>query len=193
MRALRGAVPGWRDRPGRRLDGHLPYEFRATGREWAVLESYDIWAASGEVYEGQWIGGTYDGRGTYLYTSGDVYEGEYKQGRRDGRGVYMYAAGDIYEGEYRQGHMEGCGTYRLADGSAEVGRYKSGADVGEGARWSPDRAHAWRLRNGKVVEEVSLDEAARIAHALGLTVPAPILGGDDDEGDAASQFAQLAL
>jgi len=145
-----------------------------------------FWAASGEVYEGQWLVGTYDGRGTYLYASGDVYEGEYKQGRREGRGVYMYAAGDVYEGEYKQGRMEGRGTYRLADGSAEVGRYKAGTDVGEGARWTPDRCHAWRLRNGKVVEEISLEEAARVASSLGLSVPAPVLDAEADVDDEAA-------
>ena len=79
-----------------------------------------FWSASGEVYEGQWLTGTYEGRGTYLYASSDVYEGEYHAGKRDGRGVYMYASGDVYEGEYKQGKMEGRGIYRLADGTAEV-------------------------------------------------------------------------
>ena len=101
-----------------------------------------------------------------------MYEGEYRNGKRDGRGVYMYASGDVYEGEYKSGKMEGRGTYRLADGTAEVGRYFSGADVGEGARWSADRKSAYRLRGGNFEEEISLDEAARIATALGLPVPA---------------------
>ena len=103
-------------------------------------------------------------------------------GKRDGRGVYMYAGGDVYEGEYKQGRMEGRGMYRLADGSAEVGRYKAGNDIGEGARWTPDRMHAWRLRSGKVVEEIALDEAALIAHSLGLRVPEPV-GAEGGGGD----------
>ena len=130
-----------------------------------------FWSASGEVYEGQWLTGTYEGHGTYLYASSDVYEGEYKAGKRDGRGTYMYAGGDVYEGEYKGGKMEGRGTYRLADGTAEVGRYFAGSDVGEGARWSADRKLAWRLKGGKVEEEISLEEGARIAGALGLAVP----------------------
>jgi hypothetical protein len=85
----------------------------------------------------------------------------------------MYANGDTYEGEYRQGRMEGRGAYLLADGSVEVGRYKAGADFGEGVRWTPDRGKAFRLRNGKVVEEIGLDEGARIAGALGSSVPPP--------------------
>jgi hypothetical protein len=116
-----------------------------------------------------------------------VYEREYKEGRREGRGVYLYAAGDVYEGEYRQGRMEGRGIYRLADGSAEVGQYKGGTDVGEGARWSPDRQHAWRLKNGKVVEEISVEEAAHIAGSLGLPVPKPVLTGSQ-AGEGVGSF-----
>jgi len=86
----------------------------------------------------------------------------------------------VYEGDYKQGKMEGRGMYRLADGTAEVGRYFAGADVGEGARWSADRKTAYRLRGGKVEEEVSLEEAARIAGALGLAVP-PIVAMEEDE------------
>ena len=126
------------------------------------------------------VPGTYEGRGTYLYASNDVYEGEYRAGKRDGRGVYMYAGGDVYEGEYKAGKMEGRGTYRLADGTAEVGRYFAGSDVGEGARWTADRRAAYRLRGGKVEEEITLEDAAKIAGALGLVVP-PVSMVESDE------------
>ena len=53
----------------------------------------------------------------------------------------------------------------------EVGRYKADADVGEGAKWSADRATAWRVSDGKVGGPISLEEAARIAERVGLPVP----------------------
>jgi hypothetical protein len=95
-----------------------------------------------------------DGRGTYRFADGSVYVGEYKGGKREGRGVYRFADGAVYEGEYKQGAMEGFGTYQYVDGRAEVGRYQGNIDVGEGVRWSADRSTAWRLNDGKVVEEV---------------------------------------
>ena len=61
--------------------------------------------------------------------------------------------------------------YHYADGDAEVGRFENGAVVGERVRWSADRKVAWRLRDGKAMEEISLEEAARIAAAVGLPVP----------------------
>ena len=53
----------------------------------------------------------------------------------------------------------------------DVGRFKAGADVGEGAKWSADRATAWRVSDGKSGEAISLEEAARIAERVGLPVP----------------------
>jgi hypothetical protein len=75
----------------------------------------------------------------------------------------------VYEGEYKGGAMEGFGTYQYVDGRAEVGRYQGNVDVGEGVRWSADRTTAWRLNDGKVVEEISLDTADRIARKIGKT------------------------
>ena len=145
---------------------------RASGRRTRSRASARSGRLMWEVYEEMAHRRAYDGRGTYLYASSDIYEGEYRGGKRDGRGVYMYAGGDVYEGEYKAGKMEGRGTVpALADGTAEVGRYFAGADVGEGARWSADRKTAYRLRGGRVEEEITLEEAAKIAGNLGLAVP----------------------
>ena len=62
-------------------------------------------------------------------------------------------------------------TGHYASGEVEVGRYKGGARVGEGARWSADRTTAWRLRDGKRGESISLEEAKQIADKVGLPVP----------------------
>ena len=52
------------------------------------------------------------------------------------------------------------------------GVWADGLDGGsEGARWSADRATAWRLSDGKPGEKISLEEAAQIAERVGLSVP----------------------
>ena len=51
--------------------------------------------------------------------------------------------------------------------SLQVGRYDCGVDVGAAVRWSADRRQAWRLWDGQLIEEVSLDMADRIARAIG--------------------------
>lgn len=125
--------------------------------------------AGGARYEGEYKSGVMDGRGTYRFADGSVYVGEYKGGKREGRGVYRFSDGAVYEGEYKAGAMEGFGTYQYVDGRAEVGRYAGNVDVGEGVRWSADRTTAWRLNDGKVVEEISLETADRIARKIGKT------------------------
>ena len=120
-------------------------------------------------YEGEYKAGVMDGRGTYRFADGSLYVGEYKGGKREGRGVYRFSDGAVYEGEYKGGAMEGFGTYQYVDGRAEVGRYAGNVDVGEGVRWSADRTTCWRLNDGKVIEEISLETADRIARKLGKT------------------------
>ena len=53
----------------------------------------------------------------------------------------------------------------------EVGRYEADADVGQGVRWSADRATAWELQDGEEVRSIPLDEAATIAERIGLPLP----------------------
>ena len=53
----------------------------------------------------------------------------------------------------------------------EVNCYKAGADVGQGIRWSADRAEAWELKAGDPVRSLSLDKSATIAKRIGLPVP----------------------
>ena len=63
----------------------------------------------------------------------------------------------------RASQVEGRGTFTLADGSAEVGRWEGGQPVGEATRFSPDHRTAWRLFDGQVTGQVSLDLADVIA------------------------------
>jgi hypothetical protein len=53
----------------------------------------------------------------------------------------------------------------------EVGCYEAGARVGQGVKWSADRATAWEVQAGKVGRTIPLDEAATIAKRIGLPPP----------------------
>jgi hypothetical protein len=123
--------------------------------------------AAGGVYQGAFRVGAMEGQGVYCFADGARYEGQYKAGKKEGRGVYQFADGSTYEGEYRNGRMDGFGAYQYSDGKTEVGRYDCGIDVGAAVRWSADRRQAWRLWDGQLIEEISLDMADRIARAIG--------------------------
>ena len=77
----------------------------------------------------------------------------------------------MYEGEWKAGERDGRGTFRFADGRVLVSLFKAGASVAVGVRWMADGQTAWRLRDGKPVEKISLEEARRIVAQHGLPLP----------------------
>ena len=147
-------------------------------RNWLGLyEGHGVYRyADGDVYEGEFKAGLQEGRGVFRYANGDVYEGEFKAGKREGRGVARFANGNVYDGEWKADNREGRGVWRWDDGDVDSGFYEQGAPVGEGVRWLADGQGAVRLRDGKGVEEISLEEARQTAERLGLPIPSPLPG-----------------
>jgi hypothetical protein len=134
------------------------------------------------------------GYGSYWYasTGQDVYVGQFVGDKKHGHGTRWYpapptaqfAAGvtssadsryPVYDGEYVSDVRAGKGTYWHADGRVDVSLYVAGEPTGEGAAWSADRQRAWRLHwHAHAPPEktpIALDEAACIAHKIGLPVP----------------------
>jgi hypothetical protein len=138
------------------------------------------------VYDGEWKGGLRHGWGKHIIAVrpkvSSVYEGEWLSDQvpppepprcpraataltaarcfpqRIGRGALTYPNGEAE-----------VGTFAATNGETEVG---TGRRAGEGARWSADRQKAWRMKDGKEVAECSLEDAAAIAAAIDLPVPA---------------------
>jgi hypothetical protein len=101
-----------------------------------------------------------------------VGEGEVNAaGEREGMGTMVHASGDMYAGRWKAGLQEGEGTSYFATGSKYVGEWKAGKQEGEGVRWSVDHKAAWRCATAARSRGISLEEAARIAAAVGLPVP----------------------
>lgn len=59
---------------------------------------------SGDVFEGNFTSGFFNGQGTYTYVSGDKYVGEWKDDKKNGLGKY-YDKNSLldYEGQYKDG------------------------------------------------------------------------------------------
>jgi len=155
-------------------------EWRANMREGHGEMLY----AGNEIYVGEWRTNQRSGKGTHRYANGSTYEGEWVAGKREGFGRYVFANGCIFEGEYRAGLRDGKGTFTFANGINQLCRFEGGQPVREGARWSSDHAGypstlegrqvAWRLKDGLVVEGISLDEAEQIARRAGMQPPASV-------------------
>ena len=47
----------------------------------------------GSKYDGEWIDGKAEGRGTFVYENGDVYNGSFKADKACGYGTYTHTSG----------------------------------------------------------------------------------------------------
>ena len=79
----------------------------------------------------------------------------------------------VYEGEYKGKRRDGVGIYRFGDGRAYASTFVDNKPVGTGVFWTPNRQKAWRVVDGDAIEEISAEEAKRLAAKIGQDVPLP--------------------
>ena len=72
---------------------------------------------------------------TLYYAIGDRYEGDFVDGKAQGRGTRTYAEGGRYDGEWRNDLPNGYGTRYAADGRSYSGSWQNGC-FREGQRWA---------------------------------------------------------
>jgi hypothetical protein len=87
---------------------------------------------NGDKYVGEFNGGKYNGKGTYIKRDGTKYVGQYKNGQPNGHGTYTYSQGGIYVGEFIDGKRNGHGAFTFRNGDKFVGYYKNGQPNGQG-------------------------------------------------------------
>lgn len=66
---------------------------------------------TGDVYEGDFVGGKMNGTGTMIDAQGNSYSGGWRNGLRSGRGVERCSNGDTYEGEFVDDLKQGYGRH----------------------------------------------------------------------------------
>jgi len=106
------------------------------------------------------------------YDSGNSYEGGFVNDKFSGdKGVYHWADGDEYEGQWKDGERHGIAIFRSADGTVEYSKYEMGTARGDCVMWSPDRATALKMVDGKK-SEMTIEEAEEFAKDK-FDLPAP--------------------
>ncbi len=111
-------------------------------------------SAVGDVYAGQWSGGTIAGVGVFSFAQNPNnsanalrYEGEWANGLRNGVGVGHWSDGGRYAGGYREDLKTGPGVFYFADGRRHEGEFASGQYNGAGVFWDAQgrvvQAGAW--------------------------------------------------
>ena len=110
----------------------------------------------GDIYEGEFQNGTFNGKGVYLYlsknhvTPGDRYEGDFRDGKRHGPGIYYYADGSTSEGIWTEGWLTGFGKLTFPDSDYYEGDLDKGVPCGKGAYyWSNGESYVGHYLKGK--------------------------------------------
>lgn len=78
-----------------------------------------MWS-DGRKYVGEWVNGTYHGRGVYTHRDKSTYDGEWKDNLRHGKGIFRWADGDEYEGQWVSGRRVGPGILRYKDQDGQI-------------------------------------------------------------------------
>ena len=78
----------------------------------------------GSMYEGNFVNGRPEGKGTMIYVGGASYIGEWHYGLREGEGTWNYADGGYYVGGWQRGRRHGRGKLIKKDGTEIVGEWQ---------------------------------------------------------------------
>jgi hypothetical protein len=93
---------------------------------------HDCRFPSGIRYEGEWVAGVRQGRGTVTYPDGTRCEGSFKDNTLTGNGVCKYSSGNRYEGGFEKDVRQGRGVFVYANGTRCEGVFKDDAIAGVG-------------------------------------------------------------
>jgi len=126
--------------------------------------------SNGEEYTGEFSQNQQHGQGLFKYISGNEYEGQWVHGQRDGNGIFRYANGDSYSGEWRTDKKEGVGIYKWNNCDMDIKTYANNV-AGDGVRFNSDHSRCWRIVDGEVIEEISLEEGNLMRENFCLVSP----------------------
>jgi hypothetical protein len=110
------------------------------------------------------------GYGIYKSKNGNEYRGEWQFNKREGLGVVKIGNGDVFEGQFENNMKNGVGVYHYIDGECDLSRYKDDRRVGSSLRYTKDRKQAYLLSEDFSSKEISIDDAAKEARAMGVSI-----------------------
>ena len=80
----------------------------------------------GWSYDGETVGGRFNGTGILTTDSSDRFDGDWKDGKMNGFGVLLRANGERYAGDWKDDKPNGNGELRQADGTLVSGLFVDG-------------------------------------------------------------------
>ena len=109
-----------------------------------------------KLYEGNWVNGIMEGKGTMVWRDGTKYVGSWLSNQRYGFGTQYYTDGSIYEGNWINDYWQGSGTYKANNGDRIVGYFNNGKANGRVTYYWNNGEHAdFTYKNGKVQHQIT--------------------------------------
>lgn len=102
-----------------------------------LFDGLGLYQTRSKIYEGPFVQGTATGQGKITYSNGNVYEGDVVNGLAEGQGKLLMQEG-IYEGQFKDNVFHGLGTLIRGDGAQYVGEFAEGKFFGVGTYSSSD-------------------------------------------------------
>jgi hypothetical protein len=91
------------------------------------------------VYEGNFLNGEKNGKGTQVFSSGARFEGNFLNDKKSGKGTYTFEDGSKYIGDFLDGKLNGNGILYYANGLKEYeGYWLNGYYNGKGKSYDKD-------------------------------------------------------
>jgi hypothetical protein len=102
------------------------------------------------IYEGEFSGGSWHGRGKLILPTGDIYEGEFADGCLHGQGTLSFSISKaVYEGQWENGMRNGHGVLSYEDGAAFYdGMWKNNDQNGHGVFVNDEGMYEGEWRDG---------------------------------------------
>lgn len=94
--------------------------------------------ADGCVFQGDWVEGFENGKGTMVFPTNDKYIGGFKNGLKHGRGRFQFSNGDKFVGSFLNNEKDGRGVYSWIDGDRYEATYLHGKEHGTAVFHSTD-------------------------------------------------------
>lgn len=96
----------------------------------------------GSKYDGEQVGGKFNGRGVFISAQQDRLDGEWKDGALNGHAIVSWANGNRYEGGWLNGKAEGHGVEVWANGDRYDGEWDAGKARGHGVQvWANGQSY----------------------------------------------------
>ena len=80
----------------------------------------------GNIYEGDFVNGKFEGYGHYKMSNGGNYIGQFKNGYFEGKGQLTDKKGNVFNGNFVRGQKDGFGLIVKSNGETIEGKYKNG-------------------------------------------------------------------